>query len=104
MKLIPQGPKVYFPRFVFTLLRSSQNLEPNKVSFRVPKVMNKYDITQYLEKIYGINVKDIETIIYGRKVRTVGRYQIVQGSWKKAIITLDHEFKYPEPVKDKSTL
>jgi ribosomal protein L23 len=100
MPLIPQGPKVYFPRFTFTLLRSSSNLNPNQAVFRVPKVMNKYDIEQYLQKIYGLNIQNVQTMLYARESKRVGRYSTVKASWKKAIVTLDHEFKHPEAIKE----
>lgn len=55
-----------FPNWVMTLHRTTgkQSLRANEYVFRVPKEMTKFDIRQYLEKLYGVEVKTVNTVRY----------------------------------------
>ena len=91
----PGGQKVYFPRFVFTLLRTERRVK-NQVVFKCPSVLNKFDIQQYLEKLYGLRVLQVNTMNYApRRVRTGTLIEKIPG-WKKAFVTIDHDFSFPE--------
>ena len=54
--------RVYFPNFVFTMIRSGVPRRPNQVVFRVPSMLNKLDIRAYLEGVYpGVKVDEVVT-------------------------------------------
>lgn len=98
----PQGPKVYFPNLVFTLVRSGKARQSNEVVFRVPRFLNKLDIKQYLEKLYGVSVADVRTFNFLPKSTRQGR-NYVPGR-KNAIVKLQGQtFTYP-PTTDPSLL
>ena len=78
------------------MLRPLQK-KPNEAVFKVSSMLNKLDIKQYLEKIYGLDVLKVNTMNYLGKVKRVGRSSFRRSGWKKAIVTLDHEWQYPEP-------
>jgi ribosomal protein L23 len=90
---------VYFPNIVFTMIRTQ--LPPNQVAFKVPIHLSKLDIQDYLTNIYKVKPVDVRTMLYQGKIKrepgTNSRYR--DASYKKAIVTLDHEFVYPEPPK-----
>ena len=64
----------------------------NKVAFVVDKAANKYEIKAAVEKMYGVTVKAVNTMIYQGRVKS--RYTkagVITGrtaSFKKAIVTL----------------
>ena len=77
--------KVYFPNFVFTLIRSGKRRDPNQAVFRVPSVLTKIDITDYLSKLYNLNVTDVHTVNFvARESKARRRYY---SSYKNAIVT-----------------
>lgn len=53
-----------FPNWVVTLHRTTgkQTLRPNEYVFKVPPEMTKFDIRQYLEKLYSVKVEAISTV------------------------------------------
>jgi large subunit ribosomal protein L23 len=91
--MIPQGPKLYFPNFIFTLVRSGKQRSPNEVVFRVPRILNKLDIKQYLERLYGLQVRDIRTVNFLPKVTRQGRHYVP--GRKNAIVRLGEKFTWP---------
>lgn len=94
--VVPAGPKVWFPNFVFTLVRSGKERAKNEVVFRVPRLLNKLDIQQYLEGLYGVQVLGIRTVNFLSKSVRQGRRHIP--SRKNAIVTLSEPFVYPPPT------
>lgn len=77
--------KVYFPNFVFTLVRSGKRRDPNQAVFRVPSILTKIDITQYLSKIYNLNVINVHTVNFvARESKARRRFY---PSYKNAIVT-----------------
>jgi large subunit ribosomal protein L23 len=100
LNFLPKGQKVYFPRFVFTLLRTERK-NRNEVVFRCSPILNKFDIQQYLQKLYGLKILNIETITYPAKQTRTGNLIERQPAWKKAFVTLDHDFEFPvhKPVE-----
>ncbi|KAJ1956106.1 mitochondrial 54S ribosomal protein YmL41 [Dispira parvispora] len=93
----PFGQKaVYFPNLIFKLVRSAR-LMPNQAAFKVPLHVNKLDIRDYLKHLYNVNVLDVRTVIYpGKLVRNRRTLRMERTARvKKAIVTLDHDFKYP---------
>lgn len=100
--VLPQGPKVYFPNFIFTLVRSGKSRAANQAVFRVPRILNKLDIKQYLEGLYGVKVASVQTFNFLAKTTRQGRHYTP--SRKNAIVKLEGAtFKYP-PMTDPSLL
>lgn len=97
LSFVPNGPKVYFPKFSIVMVRS-RYLKPNQAAFRVPPFVNKYDIHQYVERIYSASVLKIRTFHFPAKHSTENGIPTRTRAWKKAIIDLDHNFSYPEYV------
>lgn len=66
--------------------------EENKYTFRVSPEANKYEIKDSIEKLYGVKVKDVNTMVQrGKNKRRYTKTAIVKGktaSWKKAVVTL----------------
>ena len=64
----------------------------NKVAFIVNKAANKYQIKEAVEKMYGVTVTEVNTVVYQGDAKS--RYTktgVVSGrtaSFKKAIVTL----------------
>jgi len=100
----PETRQVYYPNYVFTMIRSTKDLGPNKTVFRVPMKMNKIMIANYLEEIYKVNVTKVNTMVYLGKTKYLDqsrRRTFKKPDWKKAIVTTAEEFSMPEfkPVK-----
>lgn len=87
--------KVYFPNVVFTMIRSGKERAANCAVFRVPTMLNKYDIKQYLEKLYSVKVLTVSTANFSRRTTTLTKR--VLPAKKNAMVTLDQPFKYPDP-------
>lgn len=86
--------RFYFPNIIFTLIRSGKPRDPNEVVFRVPKVLNKMDIKQYLEKLYNLPVSRVHTVNFLARESQGGRKR--RPAYKNAIVTYTGEpFKYP---------
>ncbi|KAI9297205.1 hypothetical protein K502DRAFT_288278 [Neoconidiobolus thromboides FSU 785] len=75
------------------------SLPPNQVAFRVPLKTSKLDIRDYLYNLYQVKAVDVRTMIYqGTMTRNrATRRRTRNASTKKAIVTLENEFQYPEP-------
>ncbi|CEI97225.1 hypothetical protein RMCBS344292_11361 [Rhizopus microsporus] len=89
--------KVYFPNIIFKMVRS-KNLQPNQVAFQVPPSCNKFDIHSYLTNIYNVNIQEVRTMNYPTTYKRGpgGTKLVAQAAYKKAIVTLDEEFVWPE--------
>jgi ribosomal protein L23 len=113
-RVVPAGPKIFFPNLVFRLIRSPPGYAPNEAVFRVPPKVNKLDITTYLERLYGLTVENVRTSNYNEKVkykeikrsakptirpekRGMGLRPLRVAAYKRAIVTLSEDFRWPEP-------
>ena len=93
--IVAAGQKVYFPNFVFTLLRTDRHTK-NQVAFKCSTILTKFDIHQYLTKLYGLKILDVRTFTYPMKKRRSGHVIETEAAWKKVYVTLDHDFTFPE--------
>lgn len=86
------GPqlRVFLPNFWLKLIRPVHEQPPNIVQFACSMEMTKYDIRNYLEKIYNVKVADIRTRIALGKTRrdTVKGYVTKADDVKLAYVTL----------------
>ena len=64
----------------------------NRYAFKVDHRANKLQIRQAIEKMYGVNIQDVNTMmVYGKVKSRNTKAGIVKGStakYKKAIVTL----------------
>ncbi|KAI8353053.1 hypothetical protein B0O80DRAFT_376687, partial [Mortierella sp. GBAus27b] len=69
----------------------------NTLTFRVPPSMNKLDIKSYLSNIYKLNILTVRTSNMPVKVAGSGGNTVLKRQkFKKAVVTIDHEFKWPD--------
>lgn len=66
-----------------TVLRDS-----NTVVFEVARRANKVQIRNAVEKLYGVKVTNVNTLIMRGKERRMGRGYAKLQNWKKAMVTL----------------
>ena len=60
----------------------------NKVAFEVAKEASKHQIRDAVEKVYGVGVTDVRTMIVHGKLKRRGRSIGKRPNWKKALVTL----------------
>lgn len=86
-----RGIKVHFPN-VRMNVRPHSNFITSKgvVTFNTQLNQTKYEVKEYLEKVYGIGVIKVNTQVYaGKWKRDIKRKQFRQPAYKKAIVTID---------------
>ena len=101
MALWSRAP-VYFPSMVVQLLplkpqaRSAiaRGRLPQEVQFRVAPQHSKVEIKRYLESVYGLRVKSVNTANFEGKVKRRKYGPSKQPDWKKAFVSLE-----PGPYK-----
>ncbi|KAG0029848.1 hypothetical protein BGZ81_003338 [Podila clonocystis] len=100
MPIVREGlKKLYFPSTVLKLVRNGPQVPAisNILTFRVPPSMNKFDIKSYLANIYQLNILTVRTANMPAKLAGHGGNTILKRQkFKKAIVTIDGEFKWPE--------
>jgi large subunit ribosomal protein L23 len=62
--------------------------EENQVIFEVELKANKIQIRDAVEKLFGVKVQSVNTLIQRGKVKRLGRHYYKRPNWKKAIVTL----------------
>lgn len=84
----------------FVLLRplvtekiSSLQETENKYAFEVRKDANKIEIKDAVESKFDVRVNSVRTMNVQGKTKRMGRYEGRRRSWKKAIVTLEKDFK-----------
>jgi len=71
------------------ITEKNTNLQPlGKYAFEVVDSANKLQVKQAVEKAFKVKVKTVNIMNVSGKRRMLGRRQIVEPSWKKAIVTL----------------
>lgn len=60
----------------------------NKIVFRVHRGATKFQIRNAIEKIFGVKVEKVNTMVIAGKPKRVGRSVGRRAGYKKAIITL----------------
>jgi large subunit ribosomal protein L23 len=63
--------------------------EANGYMFEVSKDANKIEIQQAVENLFGVNVKNVNTINHKGKPKSLGRYQGRRPGIKKAVVFLE---------------
>lgn len=81
--------RIFLPNFWLKLVRPVHKQPPNIVQFACSMEMTKYDIQNYLEKIYKIPVIDVRTrIALGKTKRDQKGYVVKEEDTKLAYVTL----------------
>ncbi|KAJ8602048.1 hypothetical protein CTAYLR_002760 [Chrysophaeum taylorii] len=100
-------PKVFFPNQYMSLLSIKyigHKIRPPQATFRVEPSMNKFEIKEYLTKIYGLKVQKIMTQNFlGRRKRLMGKRLVVgyaRPDFKKAIVTFERGSNVYDPPPD----
>ena len=68
---------------------SNDGIQEGKYTFKVNKKATKVDIANAVEKLFGVKVLKVNTIIVKGKEKRVGRNTGKTSDWKKAIVTID---------------
>ena len=67
----------------------------NKVIFKVARNANKIQIRDAIQKLFGVTVVDVNTMVVRGKERRMGRGYAKLHNWKKALITLKEGDEIP---------
>jgi len=72
----------------------------NQYHFEVARDANKIEIRRAIEAIFGVKVKQVQTMQMRGKVKRQGRYEGKRSDWKKAVVTLgpDHKIELFEQI------
>ena len=68
-------------------------LQMKKYTFKVAKDANKIEIAKAVEVLFGVKVKNVNTINVNGRAKRQGLHQGYKPDWKKAIVTLTEESK-----------
>ncbi|AAR36248.1 50S ribosomal protein L23 [Geobacter sulfurreducens] len=60
----------------------------NVVSFEVDRDANKIEIKEAVEKLFKVEVAEVNTVNVAGKVKRFGRHYGKRSNWKKAYVTL----------------
>ncbi len=73
---------------MFTEKSQITQLNLNAYTFKVSINANKIEIKRAIEKIFSVDVINVNTIRMEGKPKRLGRYEGKRPDWKKAIVTL----------------
>lgn len=68
--------------------KSSVMMQENKYTFKVPVNVNKTEVRQAVEAIWGVTVLNVTTVKVNGKVKRMGRTAGRTSDYKKAIVKL----------------
>ena len=69
--------------------KSNDGLQSGKYTFKVAKNATKVEIANSVEKLFGVKVLSVNTMIVKGKEKRVGANTGKRPDWKKAIVTID---------------
>ncbi|KAM3919536.1 large ribosomal subunit protein uL23m isoform 3-T3 [Leptodactylus fuscus] len=99
--------RVFRTNFFMTLVRPGKPQPPDTVQFRIPMEMTKFDVQNYLKKIYNVPVTTVRTRIqYGNnKKRNHLNQRVKVPDYKVAYIQLGQgqTFQFPDLFPEKDT-
>lgn len=73
--------------------RSMENMESKRYTFKVDTWANKSEIKKAVETIFGVKVKQVNTMNITGKKKRMGANVGKRPDWKKAIVTLTEDSK-----------
>lgn len=92
--MLKAGSKIYFPnRSIVVQPKGNFITSKGTVSFLVSLNQTKYEIKQYVKKIYGLEVIKVNTMVYQGKMKrdAAGRWYRTP-AYKKAVVTVDNTY------------
>ncbi|MFA5523690.1 MAG: 50S ribosomal protein L23 [Tissierellales bacterium] len=73
--------------------RSMDDMADGKYTFVVDKKSNKTEIKNAVEKVFGVKVEKVNTMLIEGKVKRQGAHEGKRPDWKKAVVTLTKDSK-----------
>ncbi|MBB6216819.1 large subunit ribosomal protein L23 [Anaerosolibacter carboniphilus] len=73
--------------------RSMDDMQEKRYTFEVSKKANKVEIKKAVEKIFGVKVEKVNTMVVLGKYKRMGMHVGKRPDWKKAIVTLTPDSK-----------
>lgn len=73
--------------------RSMEAMENKRYTFKVAPKANKSEIKKAVESIFGVKVKQVNTMNITGKKKRMGANVGKRSDWKKAIVTLTEDSK-----------
>ncbi|XP_015176204.1 PREDICTED: 39S ribosomal protein L23, mitochondrial [Polistes dominula] len=101
--------RIFLPNFWLKLIEPKHKQPKNVVQFECSMEMTKFDVINYLEKIYNVKPVDVRTrIALGKCKKLHGRYYVIkEDDVKLAYVILDKKesFTFPDlfPQKENKT-
>jgi ribosomal protein L23 len=87
------GTRVWFPKVHLQLKQGKKNQKT--VAFKTDPRLTKFEIKQFLTKVYGLHIKGISTLNYEKKIQHYhggrGNYIKSRSGYKKAYVTLSEQ-------------
>ena len=81
-------------KFAEDIIRSPLVTEESMLGMsQKKKTADKTQIKEAVEKLFGVNVKSVNTMNVSGPFRRYGKYEGYKSDWKKAIVTLTEESK-----------
>lgn len=75
--------------------KSTRQLEENKYAFMVDIRATKTEIKEAIEEIFKVKVREVNTLRVPGKTKRMGRFEGKTPEWKKAVVTLEKDYKIP---------
>jgi len=69
--------------------KSNDGLQSGRYTFKVAKNATKIQIASSVERLFGVKVLSVNTMIVKGKEKRVGAHTGMRPDWKKAIVTID---------------
>mmetsp|Transcript_16583 Transcript_16583/g.21577 ORF Transcript_16583/g.21577 Transcript_16583/m.21577 type:complete len:114 (-) Transcript_16583:308-649(-) len=94
-----RGNLMWMPTMAMTLVsaRNGTARKPATAIFRVEPRMTKHEVKEHLTKIYGLPVKNVNTVNFdGKRKRIVGKRSIAYSKYpdfKRAYVSFDRTLK-----------
>ncbi|XP_043251136.1 probable 39S ribosomal protein L23, mitochondrial [Colletes gigas] len=92
--------RVFLPNFWLKMVKPVHKQPKNVVQFHCSMEMTKFDVRNYLEKIYGVYPAEIRTrIAFGSTRREPHKFYIIKDEDVKiayVVLPKNQEFEYPE--------
>lgn len=92
--------RVFLPNFFMKLIKPEVPQPPNVVQFVVSMEMSKFDVKNYLEKIYNVPVDNVVTHVRMGKLKRsrVGGYVVKDDDYKVVYVSLPkgEKFEFPD--------
>lgn len=73
---------------MFTEKSTQAQTAQNAYTFKVSINANKIEIKKAVEKIFSVDVIDVNTIRMAGKPKRMGRFEGKRADWKKAVVTV----------------